>query len=206
MARFRFRLPRFASGWQLSFRVASAPRLGSRVRRARLVLSAASAVIVLGFSLFAQSYDPVLETGIAPFQTYGGGNSDSVNLATGNLSLHIPLVSFPQRGGVLHANFLLSYNSTTIHTHCPYITACFWQTAGGGYVVGNNDQVGIVPDIGYPVSLPDGTTHIMGLIGTSGTTYVRASYRSVDGSGLVEVVNPSQAGTYGLSLLPPSCG
>jgi YD repeat-containing protein len=197
MARFRVRLPRFVSGWHLSFRVvASPPSLGSPpVRRARLVLSAASAVIVLGFSLFAQSYDPVLETGIAPFQSYGGGNSDSVNLATGNLSLHIPLVSFPQRGGILHANFLLSHHSTTIHKYCPYITACFWRTAGDAYVVGNNNQVGIVPDIGNPTALPDGTTHIMGLIDTTGGSYPTTHLRSVDGSGLRETLIGSQAGT-----------
>jgi YD repeat-containing protein len=156
--------------------------------------SVVSTVIVLGFSLFAQSYDPVLETGIAPFQSYGGGSVDSVNLATGNLSLHIPLVSFPQRGGVLHANFLLSHNSTTIHKYCPYITACFWRTAGDAYVVANNNQVGIVPDIGNPVNLPDGTTHIMGMTDTTGGSYPTTHLRSVDGSGLHETQIASQAG------------
>lgn len=57
---------------------------------------------------------PDFNSGWTPYQTYQGGDIDSVDMATGSLNLHIPLISFPQRGGRLRLNFVLNYNSTTV--------------------------------------------------------------------------------------------
>jgi len=76
----------------------------STMRFTRLIVIVVAAWAVLQSASFAQSFDPVLETGIQPFQSYDG-TVDAVNVATGQLSLHIPIVSFPQRGGRLHLNY-----------------------------------------------------------------------------------------------------
>src|SRR5437762_7541429 len=39
-----------------------------------------------------------LGQGVRPYDSIDGGPLDSISLTTGGLSLHIPLVSFPQRG------------------------------------------------------------------------------------------------------------
>ena len=51
--------------------------------------------------------DPTLERGMKPYGTFEGGSIDSISTTNGNLNLHIPLVSYPQRGGKLH---LVSFN------------------------------------------------------------------------------------------------
>jgi hypothetical protein len=55
--------------------------------------------------------DPGLETGLKPFGVYEGGNIDFVSTTTGKLHLHIPLLSYPQRGGKLHLNYFIDYDS-----------------------------------------------------------------------------------------------
>jgi RHS repeat-associated protein len=40
------------------------------------------------------------EQGMGPFGSYHGGDLDSISMTGGGLSLHIPLVSFPQRGNL----------------------------------------------------------------------------------------------------------
>jgi len=58
----------------------------------------------------AQSVDdPNLEIGFKPFGGFEGGNIDTVNLENLHLNLHIPLVSYPQRGGRLTLSFSLMY-------------------------------------------------------------------------------------------------
>jgi hypothetical protein len=46
-----------------------------------------------------------------PFGAYQSGEIDSVNLANGNVILHIPLVSYPQRGSALKLDFQVIYNN-----------------------------------------------------------------------------------------------
>jgi len=59
-------------------------------------------VLVITASLplaYAQT-DVNLAQGLEPYKSYMGGNIDTVSLTNGNLMLHIPLVSYPQRGEV----------------------------------------------------------------------------------------------------------
>jgi RHS repeat-associated protein len=53
----------------------------------------------LGLSAFAQQ-NPNLETGFKPYGSYEDGAIDTVSLTNGNLIVHIPLWSYPQRGSV----------------------------------------------------------------------------------------------------------
>ena len=75
-----------------------------------LVLASASLVFGLSQSATAQQ-NPNLEQGLKPFGSYQSGDVDSVSLTNGNLALHIPLVSYPQRGGKLKLGFLIRYNN-----------------------------------------------------------------------------------------------
>ena len=45
-----------------------------------------------------------MEAGIVPYRSYQDGQFDSVDTLNGNVLIHIPLVSFPQRGRV-HLSF-----------------------------------------------------------------------------------------------------
>ncbi len=67
-------------------------------------------VVSLLLSAIAQQ-SPELESGLKPFGTFQGGNIDSVSLSSGNVMVHIPLISYPQRGGMLRVNFFLRFNS-----------------------------------------------------------------------------------------------
>ncbi|HET7108345.1 MAG TPA: RHS repeat-associated core domain-containing protein [Candidatus Acidoferrum sp.] len=54
--------------------------------------------------------NPNLETGLKPYGSFEGGNIDSISLTNGNLTLRIPLFSYPQRGSI-PGNINLSYNN-----------------------------------------------------------------------------------------------
>jgi hypothetical protein len=58
----------------------------------------------------AQQPTADLAGGIQPFQSYHGGEIDRVNLSSGQVFVHIPLISYPQRGGKLHLDFALDFN------------------------------------------------------------------------------------------------
>jgi len=40
------------------------------------------------------------EQGMKPYDSFHGGDLDSISMTNGGLVLHIPLVSFPQRGNL----------------------------------------------------------------------------------------------------------
>jgi hypothetical protein len=48
--------------------------------------------------------------GRSPYGAYQVGDIDDVNIVNGNLSLHIPLLSYPQRGKTLGMNFYIYSN------------------------------------------------------------------------------------------------
>ena len=65
-------------------------------------------VISLAPSAIAQE-NQVYETGLNPYRTYQFGNIDSINIFNRGLNVDIPLISYPQRGGKLHLDFVLHY-------------------------------------------------------------------------------------------------
>lgn len=52
-----------------------------------------------------------VEQGLKPFGGYQQGNIDTVNLANGNVTIRIPLVSYAQRGGKLNLGFSVIANN-----------------------------------------------------------------------------------------------
>lgn len=55
-------------------------------------------------------YDFLPQVGIKEFATYQQTSVDSVDLGTGNVNVHIPLIAFPQKGGKLRLSFMIRYN------------------------------------------------------------------------------------------------
>ncbi len=55
---------------------------------------------------------PNIENGFKSFGSYQSGDLDTVNLHTGNVMFHVPLFSYPQRGGKLSANSIVLYGSS----------------------------------------------------------------------------------------------
>jgi RHS repeat-associated protein len=158
------------------------------MRRLQLFALAVAAFAVLESSLFAQApYDPVLDQGIMPFQSYEGGNLDSVNLATGALNLHIPLVSFPQRGGKLDLRYFITHSNFGLTMTCPgYNQPCYFTSAGIYVSVINGSFPGIntatystgtgTYEASISIKEADGSTHLLGWTSSS-------QARAVDGSG-----------------------
>ena len=61
------------------------------------------------FPVLAQ-INPNEDQGLKPYDSFHGGDLDSVSLTSGGLSLHIPLASFPQRGN-LDLSFMVSFSN-----------------------------------------------------------------------------------------------
>jgi RHS repeat-associated protein len=61
----------------------------------------------------SQAQTPTIDQGTNPYSILHGGDIDSVSLANGNLLLHIPLISYPQRGD-LHLGFFIAYDNHSL--------------------------------------------------------------------------------------------
>src|SRR3989442_3328590 len=75
---------------------------------------------------------PEFEIGLKPFGTYHGGDTDNVSITNGNLTLDIPLFSYPQRGEKLTKSLHLIYNNKgwRFNTHCGPIIGCITSVRG----------------------------------------------------------------------------
>jgi len=80
-----------------------------------------------------------LESGLKPFGSFQGSDIDLVSLSSGNLVLRIPLISYPQRGGLLRVNYILQFNAKSWY---PKFT--------------NNNQGGFWTWTSSPKGAPDG--------------------------------------------------
>jgi len=69
-----------------------------------------SLLFTLGSALAFAQTNVNEEQGLKPYDSWHGGDLDSVSLTNGGLSLHIPLASFPQRGN-LNLSFFLRFSS-----------------------------------------------------------------------------------------------
>ncbi len=67
-------------------------------------------MLAFGGSAFCQE-DPNVATGLKAFGTYNQGNIDRINVSNGALSVDIPIISYPQRGGRLKLNLALHYEN-----------------------------------------------------------------------------------------------
>src|SRR6266404_8827950 len=82
--------------------------LGGPMRNGLLVIFSFLSVSICN-STRAQGPNP--STGFEAYDTYQGGQIDRANLNNGQLYVHIPLLNYPQRGGVLTLSFALRSNS-----------------------------------------------------------------------------------------------
>src|SRR5690348_15745138 len=83
-------------------------------------------VLIMSFGFAVAQNDPSLDTGLKPYGSYHGGDLDSVSLTNGNLTLHIPLAGYPQRGNL------------------GYTPRIIYNSKGGWYVVPNcNSTTGV---------------------------------------------------------------
>src|SRR5271155_630318 len=68
-------------------------------------------VLMVGCAEWCAAQDPdYIQQGIKAYGTYQAGNIDVVSMTNGNLTIHIPLVSYPQRGK-LDLGYYLVYNN-----------------------------------------------------------------------------------------------
>jgi RHS repeat-associated protein len=172
--------------------------------------------IVVGLALFcaapvsAQS-DPDFETGLKPFGSYHGGNIDVINLSNGSLTIDLPLMSYPQRGGKLNLSFdfrmtNFSYYYTVGYISCPdnsgaECAVTDWETPGNfvGFTQENVPiATGTWTDNGSEylgqaqITTPDQAIHQLGLTALTG-----GYWRSADATGY------SVAGTYNSDFTGP---
>lgn len=55
---------------------------------------------------------PAMDVGLDAYHNYHGGDIDHINLDSGNLTVSIPLLSYPQRGSTLKLDFALVHNGS----------------------------------------------------------------------------------------------
>jgi hypothetical protein len=177
-------------------------------------------------SAFCQS-DPTFEQGVVPNRYYLATGIDTINTMNGNLMLHIPLASLPQRGR-LKLSFSLGYNGSN-WSNVQRCTKASKTPIGGGTVticdrVYGRGSVGPQPvedsTVAISASHPTGpgpgslvyATNKVSLVDSSGATHPLgydasnlAHLRSTDGSGYLFV--PSDPLFYkSNSLSPPAVG
>src|SRR5882672_3765577 len=74
------------------------------------------AVILAGsVSVFAQE-NPNEAQALKPYDSWHGGDLDSVSLINGGLSMHLPLAAFPQRGN-LDLSFMVRFSNKQWHVY-----------------------------------------------------------------------------------------
>jgi RHS repeat-associated protein len=188
----------------ISSRVKENPVPADRLRRLISLLGAFATIFCLAVApLWAQD-TAGNEQGLKPYGTFHGGDIDEVSLANGNLSLKIPLISYPQRGGKIQAGFSLQYHNpqfrvvdTQQSTSKPFywegLYDYFYQGSIHGTAIDVQPDFNTVADCAvyftgnqnceqYGAWDPDGVVHQMGEV--TSTKWV-----SLDATGFV--YNPS---------------
>ena len=182
------------------------------------------AITTIGIPRLSAQSDQALEAGLRTFDNYEGSNIDVVSTVTGKLHVHIPLLSYPQLGGRLHANFFINYDSAAYqYISLPGGHDVYEQVTGYWFEPGAWVQTDAFPlliekdiyadpptDHDYNGSVftlydPNGTTHRMGAIPASGQTQ---QLRALDGSGYFvnssnwngKVVYDADGNTYSFPL------
>jgi RHS repeat-associated protein len=168
---------------------------GMSTVKATLVAFAIAIILLFAFAPSSRAQiDPVLEQQ-KPFGAYSK-DFDSISMVNGGLSIHIPLFSYPQRGGKLRLNLELIYQAYgwTLGPPPNKNVPGYWVTGGpGGRFSISEDQLLTVGSncmttengytTGWPVLIEsDGTPHFLGQTSQAGSIY---GFRSIDATGLV---------------------
>jgi hypothetical protein len=142
--------------------------------RIAVLISLLACIVLAPLAQAQLSVDPTLERGLKPYGTFEGGAVDSVSVTNGNLNLHIPLISYPQRGGKLHLGFYVKFDNNSYTYSAQNQTACDQPPhvcAWGTNV--NGPLMEIVPDLDF-------TTFVSGVIPPSNGPY--ATIKTSDGA------------------------
>jgi YD repeat-containing protein len=164
-------------------------------------------VLVAGSTnwLVAQDNDDI-QQGVKAYGTYRGGDIDTVSMTNGNLSMHIPLVSYPQRGN-MHLSYSLIYSrpNFTETPHCNLNGCSYLYTFTRPTFAPGSSPIVPVPDQGFARSVvsvtnqsgflyysyslvaPDGAKHQL-------ATRSSTDYETVDGTGLYSYIPSAGAG------------
>jgi len=171
----------------------------------RFDLKAVLCILLLSASLSrlsAQSSIPADDYTSNPTDSYAGGAIDTVNLSNQKLSLHIPLVSYPQRGSLLHFGFDINYQSFS-YTQL----RDGWHVDGGPSVnpdfafgAQRLDDTVEAPDGSHPMAQISGTSNY---IATDGSGYQSTSNGIIDRHGIVSTLGITE-GLYSGSLTDPN--
>jgi YD repeat-containing protein len=150
------------------------------------------ALTVTGCAGWSVAQDPDdIQQGIKAYGTYRGGDIDSTSMTNGNLTVHIPLVSYPQRGK-LDLGYKLVYNGKNYKQK----TTCQADICTT-YVdrISLGSPLLAVPSSAFTTKVTsvqyEGTTEIVewtSLVGTDGASHILASFSST-GSGESETVD-----------------
>ena len=152
--------------------------------------------------------DPNFEIGLKSYGSYHMGNIDSVNLGNGSLSVDIPLISYPQRGGKLKLDFSLHYyNGSSSKSEKCYSGNCIWIPSGntGYFGVVDKQSLNAGPSptctvvnsgngeeyCNYKITESDGAPHLY-----APTNSASSTYRSIDGTGILNASIESDGITH----------
>jgi len=185
-----------ASSQSLSYTPAVASAKGARY----VVCAACLLCLFLFGPVFANAQDLAgLEQGIKPYGSYHGGDIDSVSMVNGGLTLRIPLISFPQRGGRLHLGVSVIYNNPVytlldnrVNGRCP-IECYTWEM---GSASSSNPNTGAGLSVAF--DLP-GMTDVVTFPGGQGTCPLISNYKIVEQDGAVHLMSVTNNGNW-LSL------
>jgi RHS repeat-associated protein len=144
----------------------------------------------------ARAQDPDdLQQGIKAYGTYRGGDIDSVSMTNGNLTLNIPLISYPQRGHA-HLGYELVYNNKnykqtttcqgdicTTYVRLRSLASPLRAISDRSFSIGAPEFIQVPgTNLGfnsYSLTASDGATHQLAALSSSGS-----GYETVDGTGL----------------------
>jgi YD repeat-containing protein len=140
--------------------------------------------------------DPGL--GISPTGVYDGSSFESVSLENGNVALHIPLLTYPQRGK-LNFSFSIYFNRPNwyfkVTNTAPRQVQYFW--AGGGVQVVRDQSMG-VRGTKYNDSYNEVSYCTYGLFGADGASHPILAGYSADGTGYkVSFASTASCSVYG---------
>jgi len=182
----------------------------SRTAQAKRALSQSSIAsflaVLIGYVAFTipqqtlaqQTGDPQpgqLEKGTAAYQSYDADSFDTINLANGNLMIHIPLLSYPQRGTMPPLTISVRSNSQSFSTF-PGTSLSYYYAHGSLFYSAPWISYGPMELLGdYPTSPTtltlmafdeDGSSHALGMYqnGTNSNGVANGLMESPDGSGL----------------------
>ena len=138
----------------------------------------------------------ITEQGFKPYGSFEGGNIDTVNLLNGHLNLHIPILSYPQRGDKLHLGFNVEKTAQIFQPwdfDCGQAETCFtWNYPGQGGIrdgirIERDLSLSLAPDPVFTykahLTTADGGTHEMLPISSGIFTKDGTAYRSPTPSG-----------------------